>query len=47
MLMTPFDGREAVFSFASIPVQIPLAEIYRGVQFPEPDLEAAGILTKK
>jgi len=46
-LMTPFDGLEAVFSFASIPVQIPLAEIYRGVQFPAPNLEAAGILSNK
>lgn len=45
-LMTPFDGLEDVFSFASSPVQIPLAEIYRGVRFPAPESEAVDTPSK-
>ncbi len=32
---TSFEGLAETFAFASVPVQIPLAEIYRGVTFPE------------
>jgi Uma2 family endonuclease len=32
-LLTVFDQPERMFAFASIPVQIPLEEIYRGVKF--------------
>jgi Uma2 family endonuclease len=34
-LYSSFDGLAETFAFASVPVQIPLAEIYRGVTFPE------------
>lgn len=34
-LLTESKGLSSVFEFASIPVKIPLAEIYRGVTFPE------------
>ena len=34
-LMTEFTGLDAVFAFTSVPVRIPLAEIYAGVTFPE------------
>ncbi len=33
--LTAFSGMEQTFAFASIPVKIPLAEIYRDVKFPE------------
>jgi Uma2 family endonuclease len=32
---TSFDGLAETFAFASVPVKIPLAEIYRGVTFPD------------
>lgn len=35
-VLTVYSGLEQVFAFASIPVQITLAEIYRGVTFSEP-----------
>lgn len=34
-LLTEFKDMTQSFAFGSIPVQIPLAEIYRGVKFPE------------
>jgi Uma2 family endonuclease len=34
-LMTEFRGLEQTFAFTSIPVKIALADIYRGVEFPE------------
>lgn len=34
-LMTAFTGLESTFAFASVPVRIPLAEIYAHVKFPE------------
>jgi len=34
-LLTTFDQLPEAFEFASIPVRIPLSEIYRGVSFPE------------
>jgi Uma2 family endonuclease len=34
-LLTEFKGLSATFEFVSIPVRIPLAEIYAGVSFPE------------
>jgi Uma2 family endonuclease len=34
-LRTEFAGLEQTFAFASVPARIPLAEIYRGVEFPE------------
>jgi Uma2 family endonuclease len=33
-LMTAFSDIQQVFSFASVPVKIALADIYRGVEFP-------------
>jgi Uma2 family endonuclease len=35
-LLTAWNDLTQTFTFSSIPVQIPLAEIYRGVEFPEP-----------
>ena len=34
-LMTEFRGLEQTLAFTSIPVKIALADIYRGVEFPE------------
>ena len=34
-LLTEFAGLERVLEFASVPARVPLAEIYRGVTFPE------------
>ena len=34
-LVTEFDDLSQTFAFASIPVRVPLAEIYSGVKFPE------------
>jgi Uma2 family endonuclease len=34
-LLTEFAGLDKTFVFASVPVRIPLAEIYRGVELPE------------
>ncbi len=34
-LLTEFRGLEQTFAFTSIPVNIKLADIYRGVEFPE------------
>ena len=34
-----FEGLTETFTFASVPVQIPLAQIYRGVTFPEQGLQ--------
>jgi hypothetical protein len=34
-LMTDFRGLTQTFAFTSIPVKIALADIYRGVEFPE------------
>jgi len=34
-LLTEVKGMDGVFEFASVPVRIPLREIYRGVTFPE------------
>jgi Uma2 family endonuclease len=34
-LLTVFSDPSGEFAFASIPVRVPLAEIYRGVKFPE------------
>jgi Uma2 family endonuclease len=34
-LLTVFSDPKGEFAFASIPVRVPLAEIYRGVKFPE------------
>ncbi len=40
-VLTEYSGLAQTFAFATIPVQIPLAEIYRGVEFPEnPDGQA-------
>ncbi len=33
--LTFFEGVSATFEFASVPVRIPLSEIYAGVKFPE------------
>jgi Uma2 family endonuclease len=33
-VLTEFSGATATFEFASIPVRVPLVEIYRGVEFP-------------
>ena len=33
--MTEFRGLEQTLAFTSIPVKIALADIYRGVEFPE------------
>ena len=38
--LVAFDHRESVFTFSSIPVQIPLTEIYRGVSFEKPRASA-------
>jgi Uma2 family endonuclease len=35
-VLTIFEGLSSTFAFASIPVRIPLAEIYHGVKFPDP-----------
>jgi Uma2 family endonuclease len=35
-LFTPFSGIDATLTVASVDVEIPLAEIYRGVTFPPP-----------
>jgi Uma2 family endonuclease len=35
-LMTEFSGLENVLEFATVPARVPLAEIYRGVEFPDP-----------
>jgi Uma2 family endonuclease len=37
-LLTEFAGLERVFDFATVPAHVPLAEIYRGVTFPEAPL---------
>ena len=34
-VLTAFSGLDQTFAFATIPVRISLADIYRGVQFPE------------
>jgi Uma2 family endonuclease len=34
-VLTVFEGLAQTFAFASVPVRIPLAEIYAGVKFPE------------
>ena len=34
--LVSFVGREATLAFTSVPVQIPLADVYAGVEFPEP-----------
>jgi Uma2 family endonuclease len=34
-LLTTFGDLTQVFAYGSIPVQVPLAEIYRGIDFPE------------
>lgn len=34
-LLTTYSGVSQTFAFATIPAQVPLAEIYRGVAFPE------------
>jgi Uma2 family endonuclease len=34
-VLTTFTGLSSTFEFASVPVRIPMAEIYRGVEFPE------------
>jgi len=34
-LLTVFEGPSSTFAFTSIPVRIPLSEIYGGVEFPE------------
>ncbi len=34
-LVTFFEGLSATFAFSSVPVQIALAEIYNGVEFPD------------
>lgn len=34
-LLTEFAGLSSTFAFSSVPVQIPLTEIYAGVEFPE------------
>jgi len=34
-LLTVFSDPKGEFAFVSIPVRVPLAEIYRGVQFPD------------
>ncbi len=33
--LTAFTGNSSVFEFASIPVRVPLADVYRGVELPE------------
>ncbi len=33
---TSFVGLEAVLAFSSVPVQVPLADLYAGVEFPDP-----------
>ncbi len=35
-VLTTYDALAQTFAFASVPVQIPLTDIYRGVTFPEP-----------
>jgi len=34
-VLTVFEGLSSTFAFASVPVRIPLSEIYSGVEFPE------------
>jgi Uma2 family endonuclease len=34
-LLTVFEGLSQIFAYSSVPAQVPLAEIYRGVAFPE------------
>jgi len=36
--VTEFSGLDATLEFASVPAKVALAEIYRGVEFPEPKL---------
>jgi Uma2 family endonuclease len=36
-LLMAFEGMSQVFAFTSVPVHIPLAEIYSGVTFPDPN----------
>lgn len=38
-LITYFDGLDAVFALESAPVKIPLADVYRNVDFPPPTLK--------
>ena len=33
-VLTEFSAAASTFEFASVPVQVPMAEIYRGVEFP-------------
>lgn len=38
-LLTEFRGLDAEFAFASVPARVPLAEIYRDVEFPDAPLK--------
>ena len=41
-LPTTCSGPTGIFEFASVPVRVPLTEIYRGVTFPEPTHDMPG-----